>query len=106
MKVDVSMAGSPSLAAVEQQACCIAVFLCVWSAMHIPIPARHTSQTENFFYKVKLAVFAIIAPEVVFLFAIDSYFFIREALDELPSSLLEVRMIYLPSCFLLSMTPC
>jgi hypothetical protein len=84
--------------------CLITIFLCVWSAMHIPVPARHTSWMENFFYKVKLAVLAIIAPEVVFLFAIDSYFSIREALDELPSSLLEVRMIYLPSCFLLSMT--
>ena len=83
--------------------CLITIFLCVWSAMHVPVPARHTSWTENFFYKAKLAGLAIIAPEVVFLFAMDSYFLIREALDELPSSLLEVKMIYLPSCFLLSM---
>jgi len=65
--------------------------------MHINIPARHTSWTENFFYKVKLAVLAIIAPEYVFLIAIDSYFWVREALDELPASFSEVRMIYLPS---------
>ena len=77
--------------------CLITIFLCVWSAMHIPIPARHTSWTENFFYKVKLAVLAIIAPEYVFLIAIDSYFWVREALDELPASFSEVRMIYLPS---------
>ena len=84
--------------------CLITIFLCVWSAMHVPVPARHTSRTENFFYKVGIAALAIIAPEVVFVNAITSYFWVREALDELPASLLEVRMIYLPSCFLLSMT--
>jgi len=84
--------------------CLITIFLCVWSAMHISIPARHTSWMKNFFYKVKLAVLAIIAPEAVFAFAIRSYFWIREALDELPTSFFEVRMIYLPSYFLLSMT--
>jgi hypothetical protein len=57
--------------------------------MHIPIPARHTSRMENFFYKVGMAVFAIVAPEVVFLNAIRSYFFIREALDEFSASLLK-----------------
>jgi hypothetical protein len=76
--------------------CLITIFLCVWSAMHVTIPARHTSWMENFFYKVKLAALAIIAPEYVFFIAIRSYFFIREALDELSASLLEVRMIYLP----------
>jgi hypothetical protein len=84
--------------------CLITIFFCVWSAMHIPIPARHTSRMENFFYKVKLAALAIIAPEAVFFIAINSYFWVRGALDELSASLLEVRMIYLPSCFLLSMT--
>jgi hypothetical protein len=82
--------------------CLITIFLCVWSALHISIPARNYSQTENFFYKVKLAVVAIIAPELVFLNAINEYFFIREALDELPASFSEVRMIYLPSLFLLA----
>ncbi|KAN0076531.1 hypothetical protein V8E54_006673 [Elaphomyces granulatus] len=67
--------------------CLITIFLCVWSALHISIPARNYSQTENFFYKVKLAVVAIIAPELVFLNAINEYFFIREALDELPGGL-------------------
>ncbi|KAN0076365.1 hypothetical protein V8E54_006507 [Elaphomyces granulatus] len=57
--------------------------------MHIPIPARHTSWMENFFYKVKFAALAIIAPEVVFSIAITSYFGIREALDELPASFFE-----------------
>jgi hypothetical protein len=84
--------------------CLITIFLCAWSAMHTPIPARHTSWMENFFYKAGFAAFAIIAPEIVFLEAIRSYFFVRETLDELSASLLEVRMIYLPSCFLLSMT--
>ena len=59
---------------------------------------------ENFFYKVGLAVSAIIAPELVFLRAIESYFWVREALDELPASFSDVRMIYLSSYFLLSMT--
>jgi hypothetical protein len=72
--------------------------------MHIPIPARNYSRTENFFYKVKLAVLAIIAPEVVFLIAIDNYFFIRDALNKLPASFSEVRTIYLPSLSLLFMT--
>jgi hypothetical protein len=72
--------------------------------MHIPIPERNKSKTENFFYKVKIAVLAIIAPEAVFLNAIGSYFWVREALDELPASFSEVRMIYLSSYFLLSMT--
>ncbi|KAN0076528.1 hypothetical protein V8E54_006670 [Elaphomyces granulatus] len=63
--------------------CLITIFLCVWSAMHIPIPARNYSRTRSFFYKVKLAVFAIIAPEYVFLNAIDEYFFIRDALDDI-----------------------
>jgi len=84
--------------------CLITIFLCVWSAMHIPIPERNKSKTENFFYKVKIAVLAIIAPEAVFLLAIESYFWVREVLDELPASFLEVRMIYLSSYFLLSMT--
>jgi len=83
--------------------CLITIFLCVWSAMHMPIPAWHTSWMKNFFYKVGLAVVAIIAPEYVFLIAIRLYFLVREALDELPTSFFEVRMIYLPSCFLLSM---
>ena len=61
--------------------------------MHIPVPARHASWTENFFYKVKLAVLAIIAPEAVFWNAVNLYFYIREALDELPASFFEVRMI-------------
>src|ERR1700740_3843817 len=75
--------------------CLITIFLCVWSAMHIPIPERNKSKTENCVYKVKMAVLAIIAPEAVFLLAIESYFWVREALDELPESFLEVRMIYL-----------
>ncbi|KAN0076495.1 hypothetical protein V8E54_006637 [Elaphomyces granulatus] len=54
--------------------CLITIFLCVWSAMHIPVPARHTSRTENFFYKVGIAALAIIAPEVVFVNVITSYF--------------------------------
>ncbi|KAN0076544.1 hypothetical protein V8E54_006686 [Elaphomyces granulatus] len=66
--------------------CLITIFLCVWSAMHINIPERNKSKTESFFYKVKIAVLAIIAPEFVFLNALDSYLFIREALDELPAS--------------------
>jgi hypothetical protein len=84
--------------------CLITIFLCVWSAMHIPIPERNKSKTENFFYKVKIAVLAIIAPEAVFLLAIESYFWVREVLDELPASFLEVRMVYLSSYFLLPMT--
>jgi hypothetical protein len=86
--------------------CLITIFLCVWSALHIPIPARNKSNksgTENFFYKVLLAVMAIIAPELVFLIAIRLYFFIREALDELSASFSEARMIYLSSYFPLSM---
>src|ERR1700722_7093017 len=62
--------------------CLLTIFLCVWSAMHTPIPKRNKSRTKNFFYKAKLAVLAIIAPEVIFLIAIDSYFIIREALDK------------------------
>src|ERR1700722_8635375 len=73
--------------------CLITIFLCVWSAMHINIPERNYSRTGNFFYKVFFAVFAIIAPEVVFLIAIDNYFFIREALNKLPASFFEVRTI-------------
>ncbi|KAN0076468.1 hypothetical protein V8E54_006610 [Elaphomyces granulatus] len=69
--------------------CLITIFLCAWSAMHTPIPARHTSWMENFFYKVGFAAFTIIAPEIVFLEAIRSYFFVRETLDELSASLLE-----------------
>jgi hypothetical protein len=72
--------------------------------MHIPIPAQNYSRTGNFFNKVLLAMVAIIAPEVVFLNAIDEYFVIRDALDELPASFSDVRMIYLSSLFLLSMT--
>ncbi|KAN0070178.1 hypothetical protein V8E54_011759 [Elaphomyces granulatus] len=66
--------------------CLITIFLCVWSAMHINIPERNKSKTENFFYRVKMAVLAIIFPEAVFLSAIGSYFFVREVLDELPAS--------------------
>jgi len=84
--------------------CLITIFLCVWSAIHLTIPARHTSWAENFIDKMMLAASTIIAPEVVCLCAIRSYFYIREALHELPPSFFEVRMIYLPSCFLLSMT--
>ncbi|KAN0076543.1 hypothetical protein V8E54_006685 [Elaphomyces granulatus] len=72
--------------------CLITIFLCVWSAMHINIPERNKSKTENFFYKVKIAVLAIIAPEFVFAIAFDSYLSIREALDELPASFSDVRM--------------
>ncbi|KAN0076549.1 hypothetical protein V8E54_006691 [Elaphomyces granulatus] len=74
--------------------CLLTIFLCVWSALHINIPERNKSRMENFFSKVGLAVLAIIAPEYVFGIAIESYFYIREALlDELPASLL----IYPPS---------
>ncbi|KAN0076542.1 hypothetical protein V8E54_006684 [Elaphomyces granulatus] len=75
--------------------CLITIFLCIWSAMHINIPERNKSKMENFFYKVEIAVLAIIAPEAVFTNAIIEYFFIREVLDELPASFSEVRMIYL-----------
>ena len=66
--------------------CLITIFLCVWSAMHVPVPARHTSWMENFFYKVGLTTLAFIAPEAIFLGAFNSYFWVREALDELPAS--------------------
>jgi hypothetical protein len=79
--------------------CLLTIFLCVWSAMHTPIPERNKSRTKSFFYKVGLAVSAIIAPEAIFFIAIDSYFFIREALDELPASFFEVRIIYLSPIF-------
>jgi hypothetical protein len=46
-------------------------------------------------YKLELASLAIIAPEAVFLVAIQTYFYTREQLDEFPASILEVRIIYL-----------
>ena len=78
--------------------CLITIFLCVWSSLHTSIPKRDKSWRENLLYKLKLAVLAIIAPDVVFYWAIESHFFTREELDELPTSFLEVRMIYLFSC--------
>jgi len=81
--------------------CLVTIFLCVWSALHIPIPEKNASWRQNLLYKARLALFAIIAPEVIFFNAIDSYFFIRETLNELPASFLEVRIICLPSHFIL-----
>ena len=78
--------------------CLITIFLCVWSSLPTNIPKRNKSWMGNFLHKVKLAVFAIVAPEAVFLRAIDSCLFTQEALDELPAIFLEVRMIYLFSC--------
>jgi hypothetical protein len=63
--------------------CLITIFLCVWSATHSNIPERNKSEL-------------LVQGEVgsvgnLFLVAIDSYFFIREALDELPVSFSEAR---------------
>ena len=49
--------------------CLVTIFLCVWSALHIPIPKRNASWGHNLLYKAGLALFAIIAPEYVFLVA-------------------------------------
>ena len=48
--------------------------------MEFSVPKRNKSWRENFLHKVKLAVFAIIAPEAVFLRAIDWYLFTQETL--------------------------
>jgi hypothetical protein len=48
---------------------------------------------------VRYAGYAIIAPEVIFFRAVESYFVIRDTLqelDELPESFFEVKAIYLP----------
>ena len=81
--------------------CLVTIFLCVWSALHIPIPKRNASWMQNLLYKARWALVAIIAPEAVCFLAIDSYFFVRDTLNELPTSSFEVRIIRLPSHFLL-----
>jgi hypothetical protein len=80
--------------------CLLTIFLCVWSALHVSIPEQNTSWSQNFLYKVKLAVIAIIAPEYVFLIAVESYFRIQDALDGLPASFFAVRIIFLASFLL------
>jgi hypothetical protein len=79
--------------------CLLTIFLCVWSALHIPIPKRNASWWQNLLYKARLALLAIIAPEVIFYNAVEWYFFIRDTLNRLPASFFEVRMICLPSLF-------
>ena len=81
--------------------CLVTIFLCVWSVPHIPILERNASWWQNLFYKARWALVAIIAPEVVFNRALDSYSSIRDTLNELPTSFFEVRIICLPSHFLL-----
>jgi hypothetical protein len=81
--------------------CLVTIFLCVWSALHIPIPERNASWRQNLLYKARFALLAIIAPEYVFYVAMSSYLSIRDPLNELPTSFVEVRIIHLPSLFLL-----
>jgi hypothetical protein len=71
--------------------CLVTIFLCVWSAQHIPIPKRNASWGQTLLYKAGLALFAIIAPEAIFLNAVESYFSIPDTLNGLPASFFEVR---------------
>ncbi|KAN0072086.1 hypothetical protein V8E54_009815 [Elaphomyces granulatus] len=74
--------------------CLVTIFLCVWSALHINILERNASWMQNLLYKAGLALFAIIAPEVIFFKAVDSYFFIRDTLNELPASFVKGELKY------------
>jgi hypothetical protein len=73
--------------------------------MCLECPAYQHSQTkcilerDSLFYKVRYAGYAIIAPELIFFRAVESYFVIRDTLqelNELPEKIFEVRAIYLP----------
>jgi hypothetical protein len=50
-------------------------------------------------YKARLALFAIIAPEVILNIAIDSYSSIQDTLNRLPTSFFEVRIIFFAVSF-------
>ncbi|KIW27464.1 uncharacterized protein PV07_07198 [Cladophialophora immunda] len=53
--------------------CLFTLFLCVYSAIHINIPARGDSGNAQFWRKVKWVVVAILAPEIVLYSAWQQY---------------------------------
>lgn len=53
--------------------CLVTIFSCTWVAVHPNIPGPDTPQWANFLRRVRLMIVAMIAPEVVILWAVRQW---------------------------------
>ena len=50
--------------------CFSTLIICVWSALHFPIPTTRATATRRVFFRASWMVFALLAPEILLYFAI------------------------------------
>ena len=75
--------------------CLLTIFLCTWSALHINIPSSKSTLSERFFYKLRLTLVAIIAPEFIVGVALGEFFSVRDLMRlsrHWPENISKVRL--------------
>jgi hypothetical protein len=63
--------------------CVFTLVLCVYTAIHLNVPARNDSTSTIWLRKIKWVLIAIFGPEIVVLTALDQWFMARDLLDDL-----------------------
>ena len=51
--------------------CISTLIICIWSTLHFDIPTRRPTATRRVFFQMSWMIFALLAPEVLLLFAIN-----------------------------------
>ena len=62
--------------------CLATMFICTWSALHLPVPKRH-GKWYLYFRKIRYTLLALMAPEYFFAFAAENFFKSRDAIKML-----------------------
>jgi hypothetical protein len=63
--------------------CVFTLVLCVYTAIHLNVPAKNNSTSTIWLRKIKWVLIAIFGPEIVVLTALDEWFSARTFLNEL-----------------------
>lgn len=59
------------------------IFVCVWVMLHLNVPARKDGEIVRFIRKLKWFMLAMLAPELVMLFAGGQWASTRRSVDEM-----------------------
>ena len=63
--------------------CASTIFVCVWVMLHLNVPARKDGEITRFIRKLKWFTLAMLAPELVMLFAGGQWASARRSIDEM-----------------------
>lgn len=70
--------------------CLFTVFICTWTALHMNVPDKNTSELRWFFNKVGWVITGVIAPEVVSMGAFYELYTSRDITKDLNSFPMQV----------------